>query len=127
MEVHLEELHESLLLLLTSTADHHGGSTPRHVNGRASGTPGAAAAGGSSSSQPPTQPAAAGALLSATQHQGLANGSGATAAAGPMAEVSAGAKLLSQPVDNFRSCRREWVLKVAKAVAQGFANKAHGK
>jgi hypothetical protein len=124
MEVNLEELHESLLLLLTSTQDHQG-STPRHPNGVAAGTP--RAAGAVSSSQPATPPAAGQALSAKEQQQqGLANGSGA-AAAGPMANVSARAKLLSRPVDDFRSCRREWVLKVAKAVAQGFANKAHGK
>ncbi len=35
--------------------------------------------------------------------------------------------LLARPLADFGSCKREWLLKLAKAVAQGFVARAHGE
>jgi hypothetical protein len=36
-------------------------------------------------------------------------------------------RLLSRPISDFSSCRREWVLKLGKAAAMGFVQQASGK
>lgn len=75
------------------------------------------------------------------QHRASANGGGAahhqqrqqqhrasdTAAFGALvAAATTKLRVLARPISDFSSCRREWVLKLGKAVAMGFMQKAAG-
>ncbi|KIZ05041.1 hypothetical protein MNEG_2918 [Monoraphidium neglectum] len=55
-----------------------------------------------------------------------APGSGGGEKASAAAAATAARRLLSKPLGDFASARREWTLKVAKAVAQGFLQHAQG-
>jgi hypothetical protein len=77
-------------------------------------------------------PGAAGGNISrdgahAQRQQQQPRASDADALAAVAAAASTKLRVLGRPISEFSSCRREWVLKLGKAVAMGFMQKAAGE